>query len=385
MKKILIVAMADSVHTARWLRQFDDNEIEFVLFPSTPHRRIHSLLLQHASINAKSTITISKWMKRGGLPLGVADLLLNNRLRSVLLAKAIDAFKPDLIHVMETQHAGYLTDRALNSTTHKSKLALSIWGSDLFWFQRFPKHQRRIRSVLKRVDLLIMECKRDQDLALELGYQGKFLDLMPATGGLDTNRLKELALIEPPSRRKHIAVKGYSGFVGLGRDALKVIEEIEDQIHDFSVIVYSAGLGTWWFSRKLRKSMGNRILVARKHTLSNSEIEQMFLRSRVAIGLSLSDGLPATVKEAMCAGAFPVQTNTSCAREWLDADLGGFLVPPNDVSAASNALLRAIKDDQLVDAAMTRNLAISEYRFSEISVREMSRKIYLNKEISNQW
>ena len=230
-----------------------------------------------------------------------------------------------------------------------------------------------------------MECKRDQDLALELGYQGKFLDLMPATGGLDTNRLKELALIEPPSRRKHIAVKGYSGFVGLGRDALKVIEEIEDQIHDFSVIVYSAGLGTWWFSRKLRKSMGNRILVARKHTLSNSEIEQMFLRSRVAIGLSLSDGLPATVKEAMCAGAFPVQTNTSCAGEWFDADLGGFLVPPNDVSAASNALLRAIKDDQLVDAAMTRNLAISEDRFSEISVREMSRKIYLNQEISNQW
>ena len=385
MKKILIVAMADSVHTARWLRQFDDDEIEFVLFPSTPHRRVHSLILHHASISAKSTIRISKWMKRGGLPLGVADLLLNNRLRAVLLAKAIDAFKPDLIHVMETQHAGYLTDRALNSTTHKSKLALSIWGSDLFWFQRFPKDQRRIRSVLKRVDLLIMECKRDQDLALELGYQGKFLDLMPATGGLDTNRLKELALIEPPSRRKHIAVKGYSGFVGLGRDALKVIEEIEDQIHDFSVIVYSAGLGTWWFSRKLRKSMGNRILVARKHTLSNSEIEQMFLRSRVAIGLSLSDGLPATVKEAMCAGAFPVQTNTSCAGEWFDADLGGFLVPPNDVSAASNALLRAIKDDQLVDAAMTRNLAISEYRFSEISVREMSRKIYLNQEISNQW
>ena len=32
MKKILIVAMADSVHTARWLRQFDDDEIEFVLF-----------------------------------------------------------------------------------------------------------------------------------------------------------------------------------------------------------------------------------------------------------------------------------------------------------------------------------------------------------------
>ena len=226
-----------------------------------------------------------------------------------------------------------------------------------------------------------MECRRDQGLALELGYQGKFFDVMPATGGLDTNRLKELALMEPPSRRKHIAVKGYNGFVGLGREALKVIEEIEDQIRDFSVTIYSAGFGTWWFSRKLRKSMGNRILVARKHTLSNSEIEQMFLRSRAAIGLSLSDGLPATVKEAMCAGAFPVQTNTSCAGEWFEAELGGLLVPPNNVAAASNALLRAIKDDQLVDAAMLRNLMISEHRFSEIKVREMSRKLYLNPEV----
>ncbi len=384
MKKILIVAMADSIHTARWLRQFDDDEIEFVLFPSTPHRRIHSLISDHGLKTVKSKITISKWMKRGGLPLGVLDLLLDNRIRARLLAKLITAFDPDLIHVMETQHSGYLTDRALSAISRKPKLVLSIWGSDLFWFQQFPKHQRKIRSVLKRVDLLVMECRRDQNLALNLGYQGKFLDVMPATGGLETSRLKQLALNNPPSRRKQIAVKGYSGFVGLGRDGLKVIEEIEDQIKDFSVMVYSAGLRTWWLSRRLRKSMGKRIVVARKHTLSNSEIEQMFLRSRVAIGLSLSDGLPATVKEAMCTGAFPVQTDTSCAGEWFDADFGGLLVPPNDVSAAAKAILRAINDDLLVDSAMNRNLNISEKRFSEINIVEMSRNIYLDPETFKQ-
>jgi glycosyltransferase involved in cell wall biosynthesis len=376
--------MADSVHTARWLRQFDDEEIEFVLFPSTPHRRIHSLISDHGLKTLKSKITISKWMKRGGLPLGVLDLLLDNRLRAKLLAKLITAFDPDLIHVMETQHAGYLIDRALRTIRLKPKLVLSIWGSDLFWFQRFPKHQRKIRSVLKKVDLLVMECRRDQSLALDLGYQGKFLDVMPATGGLETSRLKQLALNNPPSQRKQIAVKGYSGFVGLGRDGLKVIEEIEDQVKDFSVIVYSAGFGTWWLSRRLRKSMGERIIVARKHTLSNSEIEKMFLGSRVAIGLSQSDGLPATVKEAMCTGAFPVQTNTSCAGEWFETDFSGLLVPPNDISAAARAVLRAINDDQLVDSAMSRNLIISEKRFSEINVGEMSRRIYLDSEIFEQ-
>lgn len=110
----------------------------------------------------------------------------------------------------------------------------------------------------------------------------------------------------------------------------------------------------------------------------------MFLRSRVAIGLSLSDGLPATVKEAMCTGAFPVQTDTSCAGEWFDADFGGLLVPPNDISAAAKAILRAINDDLLVDSAMNRNLTISEKRFSEINVVEMSRNIYLDPETFKQ-
>ena len=382
MKKILIVAMADSVHTARWIRQFDDDEINFVLFPSTPHRRIHPLILQHISAKLKSSLKISPWMKCGALPLGVIDLLFNNRFRARLLAKEIDAFNPDLIHIMETQHAGYLTDKALSLASKKPKLALSIWGSDLFWFQRFPKHQSRIRRVLEGVDILVTECKRDQNLARELGYQGKFLELMPATGGLDTSRLRSIALLNRPSARKHIAVKGYSGFVGLGREALKVIEEIEDQIKDFSLTVYSAGLGTWWFSRKLRKSMGNRIHVARKHKLSNLEIEEMFLKSRVALGLSQSDGLPATVKEAMCTGAFPVQTVTSCAGEWFAADFGGILVAPHNISDASKAMLRAVSDDNLVDSAMVRNLEIADIKFSESTVRDMSRILYLDLEIS---
>jgi len=219
-------------------------------------------------------------------------------------------------------------------------------------------------------------------LARELGYQGKFLELMPATGGLDTSRLRSIALVNRPSARKHIAVKGYSGFVGLGREALKVIEEIEDQIKDFSLTVYSAGLGTLWFSRKLRKSMGNRIHVARKHKLSNLEIEAMFLKSRVALGLSQSDGLPATVKEAMCTGAFPVQTVTSCAGEWFAADFGGILVAPHNISDASKAMLRAVSDDNLVDSAMVRNLEIADIKFSESTVRDMSRILYLDLEIS---
>ena len=376
MRKILIVAMADSVHTARWLRQFDDDEIEFVLFPSTPHRRIHSLLLQHASISAKSTITISKWMKRGGLPLGVADLLLNNRLRAGLLAKAIDAFKPDLIHVMETQHAGYLTDRALNSTTHKSKLALSIWGSDLFWFQRFPKHQRRIRSLLKKVGVLITECQRDEDLARDLGFNGTCIYGVPASGGFDYQEFMSAEHNLPPSKRKIIAVKGYSGFVGLGLAAIKVLGRTSDLASDYKTVVFSANWKTWFVARIVKFRTGLEIEVRMKHSQSSEQMRSLFSASRVVMGVSKSDGLPATIKEAAFFGAFPVQTNTSCAGEWFKEGVSILLVPADSPDALELALRAALTDDNLVDSAAILNLEIAKTMMDRFAVRSKISLLY---------
>ena len=33
-RKILIIGMFDSIHLARWLSQFENEKIDFVLFPS---------------------------------------------------------------------------------------------------------------------------------------------------------------------------------------------------------------------------------------------------------------------------------------------------------------------------------------------------------------
>ena len=376
MKKILIVAMADSVHTARWIRQFDSDEIEFVLFPSTPHRRIHGLVGEHNQVKRISSLRISRFMTIGALPLGVLDLLFKNFFRSKLLAREIKTFQPDIIHIMETQHSGYLANKALKISQTNSKIILSIWGSDLFWFQKFKRHRSKISSVLKMVDLLVMECNRDRETALGLGFGGTFSVNMPATGGLNTGLLRERALEQPTVTRKLIAVKGYSGFVGLGTDALKVIELVESEINEFSVMVYSAGLRTLWQSRGLRKSLGERLQVIRKHKLSNLEIEEMFLKSRVSLGLSLSDGLPATVKEAMCTGAIPIQTSTSCAGEWFADGIGGHLVNEVDIQGVADALLIALRDNSFAHAASEINYQIAEQRFSEAKVREQSRSLY---------
>ena len=44
-RKVLVVCMFDSIHAGRWLSQFTDQEIDFILFPSKKFRKIHPKLV----------------------------------------------------------------------------------------------------------------------------------------------------------------------------------------------------------------------------------------------------------------------------------------------------------------------------------------------------
>ncbi len=105
-------------------------------------------------------------------------------------------------------------------------------------------------------------------------------------------------------------------------------------------------------------------------------MEELFLRSRVVVGVSLSDGLPATIKEAISTGAFPVQTDTSCAEEWLEDGVSALLIPPDDSVHLSNAILRALTDNQLVDNAAQLNLQIAKTRMDSVLIRKQILEIY---------
>ena len=227
---------------------------------------------------------------------------------------------------METQHSGYLTDRALARVEKKPKIVLSIWGSDLFWFQRFTSHKSRIKSILKKVDYLITECHRDEELAKSLGFLGSCIYGVPASGGFS---LKEADVTESyvaPSLRKTIAIKGYSGFVGLGPMALKTLKRVSHLLSDYSIVVFSANWKTRLIAQIVRLQTGLQIEIRMKHSQTPAEMRSLFLSSRIVIGVSRSDGLPATIKEAAFFGAFPVHTDTSCAGEWFENGVSILLV-----------------------------------------------------------
>ena len=126
-RKVLVVAMLDSIHTARWLKLFSQNDIDFVLFPSTPNRRIHSQIKLLINTNGRSTYQIVPGMRTLALPLGIADLFLGNRIRAKILQMLINKSQIDfdVVHAHETQHAGYLTSIAIRKLNKKPKIIMS--------------------------------------------------------------------------------------------------------------------------------------------------------------------------------------------------------------------------------------------------------------------
>jgi hypothetical protein len=354
--RILLVAMCDSVHTARWVEQLHGSEVEFVLFPSTPNRRLHPRLKMRILDTSDRLVTMNKRDRILAFPLGLLDLVLGNRIRSRRVAHVLRTGTFDMVHLLETQHAGYLFHEAKKKGVPDIPVALSLWGSDLNWFGHMAKHRSRIADTLSKVDWLFVECQRDVELARGFGYKGKVSPPIPASGGVGT--LADISGFDdsrPPSERTSIVVKGYTGFVGKADVALRVLGSLATQLRGRPIHFYSVSVFMSLRLRLVRRKTGLDIRTHRKKTLSHHEVLELFRSARISLSLSLSDGLPGSMREAAWTGAFPIESKGSCVCEWTQSGIGVLVVDPNNDQEITDAVLRALEDDDLVDRAVEIN------------------------------
>jgi glycosyltransferase involved in cell wall biosynthesis len=206
-------------------------------------------------------------------------------------------------------------------------------------------------------------------LSRKFGFIGECLHGVPASGGFDRQDFSEFLPDNPPSKRRTISVKGYSGFVGLGPTAIRGLKSISGYVKNYEIVIYSASPYSKLVARRVRLATGLDIKVCLKHSLTPMQMQDLFLRSRVVLGMSKSDGLPATVKEAMFTGAFPVQTDTSCTNEWLINGVSTLLISTTSSFDLEKAMQRAMEDDELVDTAAKINFEIAKKRMDRVVVR----------------
>ena len=337
-KRILVICMFDSIHSARWLSQFQDQDIEFLLFPSSPHRRIHKNLKSLVAGDSAASYKLFPLSRVFGLPLWIADKLVDNWFRSSLVKRAIKTFKPDFVHAMELQNAGYIAAKAMTSKSN-SKLIATNWGSDIFWFQQFPKHRQKLAQLLKTADYYSCECNRDVALAHSLGFQGHVMPVIPNAGGFSREVLdQKVPLLQD---RRVIAIKGYHGWVGRAKVALEAVEAIAGDLQAYRLVVYSANRGTIRLANQIARRTGLDITVFGKGKLSHNQVLELFASAKIYVGLSLSDGISTSLLESMAMGAIPVQTSTACCDEWFTDS--GVKVTEITVPKVQEAILAGLK------------------------------------------
>ncbi len=367
--KVLLIAMCDSVHTARWINQLNGSEFKIVLFPSTPHRRLHSAIAQIIRKPGSDLLRMRRLDRYSAFIFGLIDLLFAQRLQGWRLRRFLEREHFDLVHLLETQHAGYLFLRAMRKRPHSSPVALSVWGSDFAWFVRKPRHQLRIKQTLELISFLFVECQRDELLARGLGYLRQCSQPISASGGVGrVESLRELSSLERPSLRTAIIVKGYTGFVGEASTSIRAVVQNAKHLQGFKIHVYSCSIWMVIKLRLTRKWTGLEIHPYRKKSLTHEEVLTLFRESRVSLSLSLCDGFPGSFREAVWTGAFPIESIGSCVNEWASSENQVRLVDPHDFESVVNSLGESLTDPNMVDYAWQLNAELAARLSTELTV-----------------
>ena len=287
-----------------------------------------------------------------------------------ILARLIRDLRPDLIHSMEFQHCGYntLEARKLVGPGFPPWLATN-WGSDIFHFRQYEGHRAQITRLLKHIDFYSCECKRDVELARELGMTARSLPVMPNSGGFDLPIVERLRNKAKTSQRRVIMVKGYQHFAGRVLTALDAIERCADVAQNFDIVIFSASPEAYRRAEEMRASTPIKSITLLPHC-SHDQMLQMFSMARVYLGVSVSDAISTSALEAMALGAFPVQTDTSCCDEWFDDGIGGYLIPHDNVDTIAACLRSALCDDELVDTAADVNWNVITQRLDKRTVKK---------------
>lgn len=349
--RILIVGMADSVHLAKWLRQFIGSSHTFEVVSSSPHRRIHPIL--QALISQGDQYKIH-WLSRlASLPLWIADRFFGDWLRGALLAWRASQFQPDLVHVLEFQNGGYTFLRARSLTMAiRVPLLLTPYGSDIYWFQKYPKHLEKIGKLLRYAAGISSECKRDETLATMYGFSGKFAPRIPASGGMKLD-----ATLSDKGPRGRIAIKGYQNKWGQALTALDCVEEMSQELRSYEITLFSCNKVTIKAARKLAQRTGLTVTAYGKGALTNEQVHELLSESVALVSLSTSDGVPASMLEAMANGAIPIQSDTSCCEEYLENGVGGFLVRWDNKEQIQEKLRYILTDSSFRASAARANFA----------------------------
>jgi glycosyltransferase involved in cell wall biosynthesis len=380
-KKVLVIGMLNSIHFSNWLSRFKNEDIDFFIYPSRQYRKIdpnlkklisekqtarYVLVRKFPTINTSNFLDFAletKWLK-----------FISPNFRAKGLISFLKRKRMDFIHALEIQNAGYLLLKIHSKFLENSEVIVTNWGSDIFYYSKFSEHEEKIRKVLRLADRYSAECFRDYKLATKLDFVGRHLPLIPNSFFFEEH--DEEMRNSKASTRNLVVVKGYGGEFGQVQIVIEVIEKLLESGTDFSFFFYSVTPDIEPSILELQSRFSSKIdFVSIKKKISKIEMADRFRNSRVYIGCSKSDGISTSFLEALQHGSYPIQTNTSCASEWVLKGVVASLINPSAIELRDE-LIKALKSDELVNHAQDENLKVVLKHLNSSEVFAKSKLFY---------
>lgn len=259
--------------------------------------------------------------------------------------QALLTINPDVVHSFALQ-IGCLPILSVMNDHQNFKWIYSSWGSDLYNRKNKPEYLKEVPAVLKRVDYLFTDCKRDYNIAQSQGFNGVYLGVFPGGGGFEP-RVVEMER----KTNNSFALKAYQNDLGRAITALEALYEVYKLNNEISV--YCFGASPDFFQHLKNNDYPANFLREVHEIISYENVMQLMERCDFYIGNSISDGIPNTMIEAMFCGCIPIQSNPGEATaELIEHGINGWLI--NDPENKSQ-LIELIGDVLVFDKRMMRN------------------------------
>ena len=371
--KILFISMP-SVHVIRWIENLKDTSYELYWFDVLGKGRLETLDSVHQYTNWKKRKTASikgEYFLRKKAPLIYKKIIpflevsANEALEEIILE-----IQPDVIHSFEMQSCSYPILKTMQKYPN-IKWLYSCWGSDLYYYQQFSVHLKKIKQVLQRVDFLHTDCNRDFILAKKIGFMGKHVGVISGGTGYKLAELEKYKF--PVEERKIILVKGYENEFGRGLNIIKALQQLK---LDYEIIVFGSHINV------INYIIANKLdfKVFERHELSHQELMELMGKSLLYIGNSISDGIPNTLLEALVMGAFPIQSNPGGATaEIIENGVNGFLIEnPEDVDEIKSLISYFIKNKKAMNKPQNINFELFKNKLNHDFNVGLVTQIYLD-------
>lgn len=263
--------------------------------------------------------------------------------------KLIKLIKPDIVIGYRINSYGFL---AVMTGFHP--VVAVAQGSDLFYPVDSKIQRGFLQFVIDKTDLLQTWESHMGRRLIELGADKNNMLVMPK--GIDTDIFKPAA--EKMINNSHTMISTRQLRKTYNHDVvLKAIPLIKKQVPDIQYLM--CGDGEYKAELKLLSSqLGIEDNVTLLGKINHRDLPNYLNSSQVYVSMQSSDGVSASLLEAMACGLMPVVTDIEANRLWIRDGQNGLLVTPSDHIALAAKIISAFESDASRKMAVDENLRI---------------------------